>query len=145
MQAQTAARTAQESQHAAAAAQSAARDALFDRRQDAAAQGQRIAALTSQAEAAAQRLADIDRQIRRIEAIFHRAPFGTASGWSTWEQSISSEAQDIRQERPAQPAHPAGSPQAPLTPLGVVSAHPPVSRRPGRAARPQHGVRSWSP
>ncbi|OYU35022.1 AAA family ATPase [Novosphingobium sp. PASSN1] len=66
-QAQTTARTAQERQHAAAAAQSAARDALFDRRQDAAAQGQRIAALTAQAEAAAQRLADIDRQIRRIE------------------------------------------------------------------------------
>ena len=65
--AQGAARTAQESQHAAAAAQSAARDALFDRRQDAAAGGQRIAALTAQAEAAAQRLADIDRQIRRIE------------------------------------------------------------------------------
>ncbi|KUR72938.1 chromosome segregation protein [Novosphingobium fuchskuhlense] len=66
--AQTAARTAQETQHAATAAQSAARDALFDRRQDAAAQGQRIAALTAQAEAAAQRLADIDRQIHRIEA-----------------------------------------------------------------------------
>ena len=66
-QAQTTARAAQEAQHAAAAAQSAARDALFDRRQDAAAQGQRIAALTAQAEAATQRLADIDRQIRRIE------------------------------------------------------------------------------
>jgi hypothetical protein len=35
-------------------------------------------------------------QIRRIEAIFHRAPFGTPSGWSTYEQSISSEAQDVR-------------------------------------------------
>jgi hypothetical protein len=35
-------------------------------------------------------------QIRRIEAIFHRAPFGMASGWSTYEQSISSEAQDVR-------------------------------------------------
>jgi hypothetical protein len=35
-------------------------------------------------------------QIRRIEAIFHRAPFGTASGWSTYEQSISSEVQDVR-------------------------------------------------
>jgi chromosome segregation protein len=66
-QAQTTARAAQEAQHAAAAAQSAARDALFDRRQDAAAGGQRIAALTAQADAATQRLADIDRQIRRIE------------------------------------------------------------------------------
>jgi hypothetical protein len=35
-------------------------------------------------------------QIRRIEAIFHQAPFGTASGWSTYEQSISSEVQDVR-------------------------------------------------
>jgi hypothetical protein len=34
--------------------------------------------------------------IRRIEAIFHRAPFGTASGWSTYEQSIASEAQDVK-------------------------------------------------
>ena len=35
-------------------------------------------------------------QIRRIEAIFHRAPFGMTSGWSTWEQSMSSEIQDVR-------------------------------------------------
>jgi hypothetical protein len=35
-------------------------------------------------------------QIRRIEAIFHRAPFGMASGWSTYEQGISSEVQDVR-------------------------------------------------
>jgi hypothetical protein len=35
-------------------------------------------------------------QIRRIEAIFHRAPFGMPSGWSTYEQSISSEPQVVR-------------------------------------------------
>jgi hypothetical protein len=35
-------------------------------------------------------------QIRRIEAVFHRAPFGINSGWSTYEQGISSEAQDVR-------------------------------------------------
>lgn len=35
-------------------------------------------------------------QIRRIEAIFHRAPFGINSGWSTWEQGMSSEIQDVR-------------------------------------------------
>jgi hypothetical protein len=35
-------------------------------------------------------------QIRRIEAIFHRAPFGMPSGWSTYEQSASSEVQDVR-------------------------------------------------
>jgi hypothetical protein len=35
-------------------------------------------------------------QIRRIEAIFHRAPFGMPSGWSTYEESMSSEVQDVR-------------------------------------------------
>jgi len=35
-------------------------------------------------------------QIRRIEAIFHRAPFGINSGWSTYEQGMSSEIQDVR-------------------------------------------------
>jgi hypothetical protein len=35
-------------------------------------------------------------QIRRIEAVFHRAPFGINSGWSTYEAGISEERQDIR-------------------------------------------------
>lgn len=35
-------------------------------------------------------------QIRRIEAIFHQAPYGTPSGWSTYEQSISDVVQDVR-------------------------------------------------
>jgi hypothetical protein len=35
-------------------------------------------------------------QIRRIEAIFHQAPFGMPSGWSTYEQAMSSEIQDVR-------------------------------------------------
>ncbi len=35
-------------------------------------------------------------QIRRIEAIFSRAPYGINSGWSTYEQGISEEPQDIR-------------------------------------------------
>ncbi|MBN2083975.1 MAG: hypothetical protein JW748_02035 [Anaerolineales bacterium] len=33
-------------------------------------------------------------QIRRIEAIFHRAPYGMNSGWSTFEQGISNEVQE---------------------------------------------------
>ncbi len=33
-------------------------------------------------------------RIRRIEAIFHRAPYGMNSGWSTFEDGISSEIQD---------------------------------------------------
>jgi hypothetical protein len=35
-------------------------------------------------------------KIRRIEAVFHQAPFGISSGWSTYEQSISEEIQSIR-------------------------------------------------
>ena len=35
-------------------------------------------------------------QIRRIEAIFHRAPFGINSGWNTYEQGISNVIQDVR-------------------------------------------------
>jgi hypothetical protein len=37
-----------------------------------------------------------DGKIRRIEALFHRAPFGINSGWSTFEQGMSEELQDIR-------------------------------------------------
>jgi hypothetical protein len=33
-------------------------------------------------------------QIRRIEAIFHRAPYGMNSGWSTFEKGISNEIQE---------------------------------------------------
>ncbi len=35
-------------------------------------------------------------QIRRIEAVFHRCPFGLNSGWSTYEQGMSDQARDIR-------------------------------------------------
>jgi len=35
-------------------------------------------------------------KIRRIEAIFHQAAFGMPSGWSTWEQAMSSDVQDVR-------------------------------------------------
>jgi len=37
-----------------------------------------------------------DGQIRRIEAIFLRAPYGINSGWSTFEQGMSEELQDVR-------------------------------------------------
>ncbi|MES2303519.1 MAG: AAA family ATPase, partial [Pseudomonadota bacterium] len=65
--AQGLAKAAQEAQHKAAAALAQARDDLFDRRQDAAAHGQRMASLTAQLEAAEQRVKDIDRQLARIE------------------------------------------------------------------------------
>jgi hypothetical protein len=35
-------------------------------------------------------------QIRRIEAVFLRGPFGINSGWSTYEQGMSEEPQIIR-------------------------------------------------
>ena len=34
--------------------------------------------------------------IRRIEAMFQKAPFGTPSGWSTYEQAMSEDIQDVR-------------------------------------------------
>ncbi len=37
-----------------------------------------------------------DGEIRRIEAVFQRAPYGIPSGWSTYEQGMSEEPQDIR-------------------------------------------------
>ena len=35
-------------------------------------------------------------KIRRVEAVFHQAPFGIPSGWSSYEQSISEEIQSVR-------------------------------------------------
>jgi hypothetical protein len=37
-----------------------------------------------------------DGKMRRIEAIFHQAPFGTSSGWSSFEDSIGEEIQSVR-------------------------------------------------
>lgn len=59
---------AQQAQHQAAAALAEARDELADRRDDASAHGHRMAALTSQLEAAEERLKDLDRQAARLEA-----------------------------------------------------------------------------
>ena len=57
----------QKQQHALAEALVAARDEHADRRDDASAHGHRMAALTSQLEAAEERLADLDRQKQRLE------------------------------------------------------------------------------
>ena len=65
--AKQAADEAQKAQAAAAHAVAEARDELADRRDDASAHGHRMAALTSQLEAAEQRLADLDRQRTRLE------------------------------------------------------------------------------
>ncbi len=64
-QAQT--REAQKAQGALAEKLAEAREELADRRDDASAHGHRMAALSSQLEAAEQRLADLDRQKQRLE------------------------------------------------------------------------------
>ncbi|HSG35621.1 MAG TPA: AAA family ATPase [Sphingomonadaceae bacterium] len=65
--AQASANEAQKAQHAAAEKLTEARDELADRRDDASAHGHRMAALTSQLEAAEERLADLERQKQRLE------------------------------------------------------------------------------
>ncbi len=64
---QAAAAAAQTAQHAAARQHAATRDTLADRRDDASASGHRRATLTSQFDAAEQRLKDLDRQRTRLE------------------------------------------------------------------------------
>ncbi len=39
-----------------------------------------------------------NNQIRRIEAILARSPYGLDSGWSTWEQGMSDELRDVTME-----------------------------------------------
>ncbi len=58
---------AQQAQHAAAQALAEARDEQADRRDDATAHGHRMAQLTSQLEAAEERLKDLERQHKRLE------------------------------------------------------------------------------
>ncbi|WP_120715861.1 chromosome segregation SMC family protein [Tsuneonella amylolytica] len=65
--AQAAAGERQAAQKRAAEALAEVRDELADRRDDASAHGHRMAALTTQLEAAEQRLADLDRQRTRLE------------------------------------------------------------------------------
>ena len=66
--AQAEATRAQAAQHATGAALAKARETLFDRRQDASAHAQRMATLAATRDAAVQRLADLDRQLSRLEA-----------------------------------------------------------------------------
>ncbi|MBO9516578.1 MAG: chromosome segregation protein SMC [Porphyrobacter sp.] len=65
--AQKLAQEAQKAQAAAAEKLAEVREELADRRDDASAHGHRMAALSSQLEAAEQRLADLDRQKQRLE------------------------------------------------------------------------------
>ena len=65
--AQAAMKTAQDAQHKLADALAEARDELADRRDDCTAHGHRMAQLTSQLEAAEQRIKDLDRQHQLLE------------------------------------------------------------------------------
>lgn len=67
LQSQGAMNAAQAAQIATVTALAQARDTLADRRDDSSAHGHRMAALTSQLEAAEQRLADLERQRTRLE------------------------------------------------------------------------------
>ncbi len=66
-EAQAAMKAAQDAQHHSAQALAEARDELADRRDDASAHGHRMAQLTSQLEAAEERLGDLERQHKRLE------------------------------------------------------------------------------
>ncbi|MDG2002099.1 MAG: AAA family ATPase [Novosphingobium sp.] len=66
-EAQVEAKSAQEAQASLAAALAETRDELADRRDDATAHGHRMATLSSQLEAAEERLGDLDRQRQQLE------------------------------------------------------------------------------
>jgi len=105
--AQAAAQAAQTAQAAAAAAQAKARDTLADRRDDAAAFGHRMASLTSQLEAAEQRLADLDRQAQRLEddrAEADRLTHDAAEALTRLEQSLATGRAALAEEEARGPA-----------------------------------------
>ena len=106
---------AQGAQHKAAATLAQARDELFDRRQDAAAQGQRMASLTAQLEAAEQRVRDIDRQLARIEedcASADRLTEDAASAMAKLEQDLVAAESALSQDTARRPILAAGADDA---------------------------------
>ncbi|WFL76548.1 AAA family ATPase [Altererythrobacter arenosus] len=105
--AKRAADEAQKAQHAAAAAIAEAREELADRRDDASAHGHRMAALTSQLEAAEQRLADLDRQKARLEEDRGNADRMTrdaAEALARLEREITASARTLEQDEARRPA-----------------------------------------
>ena len=105
--ANTAANEAQKAQHAAAAAIAEAREELADRRDDASAHGHRMAALTSQLEAAEQRLADLDRQKTRLEedrGDADRMTRDAAEALKKLESEIATSSANLARDEAARPA-----------------------------------------
>ena len=114
-EAQTAADEAQKAQRRAAEALAEAREEQADRRDDASAHGHRMAALTSQLEAAEQRLADLDRQKARLEADrgdADRLTRDAAEALSRLERELSESEQALAADEERRPALERGREQA---------------------------------
>ena len=96
---QETAKEAQARQAAAAQALTVARDALAERRDDANAQGHRLAALSGKLEAAEQRLADLDRQRDRLEqdrSDADRLTYDAADALARLERELSESAERLK-------------------------------------------------
>ena len=105
--AKRAADEAQKAQQQAATMLAEARDELADRRDDASAHGHRMAALTSQLEAAEQRLADLDRQKTRLEedrGNADRLTQDAAEALARLEREIAANAAALAQEEAQRPS-----------------------------------------
>ncbi|WP_128893047.1 chromosome segregation protein SMC [Erythrobacter sp. HKB08] len=98
---------AQKAQHAAAKALADAREEMQDRRDDSTAHGHRMAALTSQLEAAEQRLADLDRQKQRLEedrGEADRLTKDAAEALARLERELSANARTLEADEQRRPA-----------------------------------------
>jgi chromosome segregation protein len=107
-EAQQGSQVAQALQHKAAEIFTAARDELADRRDDASAQGHRLATLTSQLEAAEQRLADLDRQRRRLDedkGDADRLTRDAATALAGLERDLATSEMVLTEAEAARPAH----------------------------------------
>ncbi len=105
--AQLAATDAQKAQREAVERLTKARDEVADRRDDATAQGHRMATLTSQLDAAEQRLADLDRQHRRLEedrGEADRLTTAAAEALRQLEADLAAGQQALTQEEERRPA-----------------------------------------
>ena len=101
------AKQAQDAQALAAKALADAREELADRRDDASAHGHRMTALTSQLEAAEERLADLDRQKQRLEedrGDADRMTRDAAEALSRLQDQLSEGTQKLAQDEAQRPA-----------------------------------------
>lgn len=106
-EAQKAAKQAQTAQHSLAEKLVGLRDELADRRDDSSAHGHRMASLSSQLEAAQQRLADLDRQKQRLEEDRFEADRMTrdaATALKDLENALTANAKALEGDEAARPA-----------------------------------------